>query len=104
MYKIAVIGDYDSIYGFSAIGFDTYPVNNPGEAREQLEKLLDGGYAVIYITEKLYGELEASMEEYISMPLPAIIQIPGLVGNTGRGMLGVKKTVVKAVGSDIVFK
>ena len=26
MYKIAVVGDYDSIYGFAALGLDTFPV------------------------------------------------------------------------------
>ena len=29
MYKIAVMGDRDSIYGFAALGLDTYPVTDP---------------------------------------------------------------------------
>ena len=28
MYKIAVMGDYDSIYGFATLGLDTFPVDN----------------------------------------------------------------------------
>ena len=28
MHKVAVIGDYDSIYGFSALGLDTFPVTD----------------------------------------------------------------------------
>ena len=32
MYKIAVIGDYDSIYGFAALGLDTFPVKEAEEA------------------------------------------------------------------------
>ena len=28
MYKIAVLGDYDSIYGFATIGLDTFPVTD----------------------------------------------------------------------------
>ena len=35
--------------------------------------------------------------------MPAIIQIPGISGNTGAGIAGVKKSVEIAVGSDIVF-
>ncbi len=35
--------------------------------------------------------------------LPAIIQIPGVSGNTGDGVRGVKKSVEQAVGSDILF-
>ena len=51
MYKIGVIGDYDSICGFSALGLDTFPVKNIGEAEEILKKLSELQYAIIYITE-----------------------------------------------------
>ena len=37
MYKIAVLGDYDSIYGFGAIGMDTFPVTDPEEGIKPLE-------------------------------------------------------------------
>ncbi len=36
MYKIAVLGDYDSIYGFAALGLDTFPVTAQEEAGERL--------------------------------------------------------------------
>ncbi len=39
MHKVAVIGDYDSIYGFSALGLDTFPVETQEEAAEMLSKL-----------------------------------------------------------------
>ena len=32
MYKVAVLGDRDSIYGFAALGLDTFPVTDPEEA------------------------------------------------------------------------
>ena len=32
MYRIAVLGDYDSIYGFAALGLDTFPEEDPEEA------------------------------------------------------------------------
>lgn len=50
MYKIAVLGDYDSIYGFAALGLDTFPVETQEEAAEMLSKLAAGDYGVIYIT------------------------------------------------------
>ena len=34
---------------------------------------------------------------------PAIIQIPGVKGNTGAGIISVRKSVEQAVGSDILF-
>lgn len=103
MYNIAVIGEYDSIYGFAALGLDTFPVSDPDEAKQKLHKLAEGAYAVIYITEALAAVLEHEVEKYREEILPAIIQIPGVSGNTGAGVAGVKKSVEQAVGSDILF-
>ena len=50
MYKIAVMGDKDSIYGFASIGLDIFPVYEPQVAIKTLRRIVDGGYAVIYIT------------------------------------------------------
>ena len=103
MYKIAVIGDYDSIYGFATLGLSICPVKTRDEAREKLRQLADGQYGIIYITEDAAAELEEEIEEYREKTLPAIIRIPGVSGNTGAGVEGVKKTVEQAVGSDILF-
>ena len=40
MYKIAVVGDYDSIYGFAAVGLDICPVKSREETRERLKRLV----------------------------------------------------------------
>ena len=96
MYKIAVLGDYDSIYGFATLGLDTFPA-------EKLARLASGKYGVIYITEKWAAELTHEIARYQEQITPAIIQIPGIAGNTGAGVAGVKKSVEVAVGSDIVF-
>ncbi len=103
MYRIAVIGDYSSIYGFAAVGLDTFPVESPEEGKEQLTHLVEGEYAVIYITEKLAAQLSSEIARYSEQLIPAIIQIPGISGNTGAGIEGVKKSVETAVGSDILF-
>ena len=58
---------------------------------------------MIYITEALAAVLEHEVEKYREEILPAIIQIPGVAGNTGAGVAGVKKSVEQAVGSDILF-
>ena len=39
MYKIGVMGDHDSIYGFAALGFDVFPVEGD-EAKHKLRELL----------------------------------------------------------------
>ena len=91
MYKIAVMGDRDSIYGFAALGLEPFPFTDPADAGKKMRQLAESGYAVIYI------------ERYREADLPAIILIPGVSGNTGQGILAVKKSVEQAVGSDIIF-
>lgn len=103
MYRIAVMGDTDSIYGFAALGLDTYPVTDPVAASKKLRELAEGDSAVIYITEALADKLTAEIDHYREMMLPAIILIPGVSGNTGKGIQAVKKSVEQAVGSDIIF-
>ncbi len=103
MYKIAVVGDYDSIYGFATLGLRICPVRDREEIRDRLRRLAEDEYGIIYITEAAAVEVRDELEKYREKTLPAIIQIPGVSGNTGAGVEGVKKTVEQAVGSDILF-
>lgn len=103
MYKVAVMGDYDSIYGFAALGLSTFPVETEAEGQTMLKRLAADDYAVIYVTEALAAKLTSEIEEYREQLKPAIILIPGVSGNTGLGIAQVKQSVEKAVGSDIIF-
>lgn len=103
MYRVAIIGDYDSVYGFAVVGFDTFPVKDVKEAQKKLHSLANSEYPIIYITEALATELAEDIAKYKERITPAIIMIPGTKGNTGAGVDGVKKFVEKAVGSDILF-
>ena len=71
------MGDRDSIYGFAALGLDTFPVTDPVEAAKQLRRLAEGDYAVVYVTEALAAQLETEIDRYRAQRLPAIIPIPG---------------------------
>lgn len=102
MYKIAAMGDKDSIYGFASLGISIFPVTDPSEGAHTLRKLADNGYGVIYITEQLAEGMLEEIERYASRPLPAIVPVPGVRGNTGLGLDSVSKFVEKAVGSDIL--
>lgn len=103
MYRVAVLGDKESIYGFAALGLDVFFVELAEDAEPIFKKLTQSDYAVIYITEQLAATLSDEIAKFSYKPSPAIIQIPGVSGNTGRGMADVKKSVEKAVGSDIIF-
>ena len=103
MGKIAVVGDYDSIYGFSTLGLDIYPVGAEDNPYDVMKRVTSGVYGVVYITEALAEKVPKVIEKYSGAISPAIILIPGTSGNTGKGIANVKKTVEQAVGSDILF-
>lgn len=104
MYKIGVLGDKDSILGFKAIGMSVFSVTSPQEAGEILERMVDDNYAVIYITEQVAKDIMDRIEKHKDRKLPAIILIPGNQGSLGIGMQGIKKSVERAVGADILFR
>ena len=86
MYKIAVLGDRDSVLGFKALGLDVVFAEGTEEARHTLHQLARGGsYAVIYITEQLAAK----------------ILIPGKTGSLGLGQTALQSAVERAVGADI---
>lgn len=103
MDKIAVMGDYGSIYGFAALGLSIFPVGPEDDAGKLLKQLAGSGYGIIYITEELADQLSERIKKYNDTMSPAIILIPGVKGNTGAGLRGVHESVEKAVGSDILF-
>ena len=64
----------------------------PQEGRQKRYQLTPLG------REALLGELDRLREA----PLPAVVPIPGISGNTGLGLRQVKRSVEQAVGSDIL--
>jgi V/A-type H+-transporting ATPase subunit F len=101
MYKIAVIGDRDSVLGFKALGLDVFFTETVEEARSVLRRLTQEAYAVIYLTEQLAQPLEAEIARSKDTALPAIILIPGKSGSLGVAEEALRKSVERAVGADI---
>ena len=57
VYSIAVVGDWESVMGFRALGLDTYPVTSVEEARKTVHELAKTDCAVIYLTETLAKDM-----------------------------------------------
>lgn len=102
--NIAVIGDAESVKGFSAIGIDIYPCSESDEAARLLRNIADSeNYAIIYLTEEVYGNTAKERLRYEEKLIPAIIPLPSVTGNMGTGRKRLSSFVEKAVGSDIIF-
>lgn len=104
MYKIAVIGDKDSILGFKTLGIDTFPVTEAEDALSVLKKLVSEDYGIIFITEELAQSLEDVLKELNKRFLPTVVLIPNSKGTLGLGMQQIKENVEKAIGADILFR
>ncbi|MCL1796395.1 MAG: V-type ATP synthase subunit F [Clostridia bacterium] len=101
--NIGVIGDYDSVFGFSAVGFRVAPVSSAEQARAELKVLAGDGIAVIFITEPYMEALASDCAAYDDQALPCIVSIPACGGGTGFGESRLKRFVERAVGSDLLF-
>ena len=101
-YKIAALGDKDSVLGFKALGLSVFPAETVDEARATLHRIAREDYAVIYLTERFAAQMEADIARYKDELTPAIILIPGKEGSLGIGMSNIKKAVERAVGADIL--
>lgn len=102
--NIAVLGDSESIKGFSAIGLDIYPCYDSDEYSRILRNLADSeDYSIIYLTEEVFNLTEKERLRYEERITPAIIPIPGVKGNIDTGTKRLSSFVEKAVGSDIIF-
>ena len=101
-YQIAVIGDWESVMGFRALGLDTYPVTSAEEAKEKVIELAKTDCAVIYLTEQLAKDMTDVLNHFKDDIRPAIILIPGREGSLGIGKDNIQRAIERAVGADIL--
>lgn len=102
MYKIAVVGDKNSVLAFKALGIDVYTVNVADEARKTVDTLANNNYGIIFITEQIANLIEETISRYDKEPVPAIILIPSNQGTLNIGMDRIQENVEKAIGTNIL--
>lgn len=101
LYKVAAIGDKDSIVAFRAVGIEVFTAYDHQTARTLVDHLAKEKYGLIFITEPIAQLIQETIQRYKSKLLPAIILIPSNRGTLGIGMDDINRNVEKAVGSNI---
>ncbi len=101
-YKIAALGDRDSVLGFRTLGLDVFPAESVEEAKTILHRLARESYAIVYLTEDFAKDMGPEIDRYKDELTPAVILIPGRDGSLGIGMANVKTAVERAVGAEIL--
>ncbi len=102
MYKVAVIGDIDSVLAFKALGLDVFTPYEKNEIKRTLDQAARDGYGIIYITEQLAVQIPETIQRYTTKMVPAVILIPSNQGSLHIGLDRINEQVERAVGSNIL--
>lgn len=100
--KMAILGEGDSVLAFKAGGVDAYYASDREQAKDILRKLAKE-YAVIFITEKLAGEMDDLLKKFNQAPYPVILPVPSGDEGDGYAKTKLKERMEKALGVDILF-
>ena len=104
MYKIALVGDKDSIIGFQLLGISIFSVTNKEETINILNELIKEKYAAVFITEEIASQIFDKIEELQKKYLISVTIIPNKLEKKNLGLKILKKNIEKAIGTDILFK
>ena len=102
MYKIAIVGDKDSVLAFKILGVDVYISLDAQESSKIIDRILIQGYGIIFVTEQVAKDIPETIKRYNSELIPAIILIPSNKGSLNIGLANIDKNVEKAIGSNIL--
>lgn len=102
MYKVAVIGDVDSVLAFKALGLDVFTPYEKDDIQQTLDRLAREDYGILYITEQLAVQIPETIQRYTTKMIPAVILIPSNQGSLHIGLDRINEQVERAVGSNIL--
>ena len=102
--KIAAIGEKDFIEGFKGMGFSVFPVTDTKKAEKELDSLQKEGYSLVYITDTIAKDILDKIDEISKNTNMNISIIPGREGKSKIELERLKKTVIRAVGADVLEK
>jgi len=100
-YKIAVVGNHDTILPFKLIGFQTFPVKEAQETVNTLRRLAREDFGIIYLTEDMAADIPETLAYYDQLEIPALVLIPTHKGSTGLALSRIHENVEKAVGQSV---
>lgn len=108
MYKLAVVGDKDSISPFKVLGVDVYPIEfseNEEELESRVKKVIEHlaikEYGIIFITEEYANSCPEVINRFKTSTLPMITLIPSNRGSLNIGMNKIDENIEKAIGTNI---
>jgi len=108
MYKVVVLTDPDTAYGFRLAGVDVHAVENPEEAKQEISRLLeDEKTGILAVNESFLAAVDERVKDQIEATYrPIVISLPvkEKVGAVGERRAFLSRLVHRAVGFDVTLK
>ena len=101
-YKIAIIGEKDTVYAFGMLGMNVFYTTDEAHARQLIKDIIKDNYGVIFITEKLAQQIPDVIKKYDDDFMPAFILIPSYQDSDSIGLHRIQDNMRKAVGQNIL--
>jgi len=101
--KVAAIGDADFVMPFSALGIDTFAVDQTKQQlAESAQKITEGGYALVVVAEDMAPAVEQHLAGYRDQPLPLLLVVPFTTESSGLATENLANVLKLATGIDIL--
>jgi len=99
--KVAVLGEKKLILAFKSLGIDILGIEKDDDFKLAKEKIDNDNYGVLFVTESIAKKYSKEIEEFYLKTLPAVLIIPGTEDKLHVGKDSLKKTIERALGSDL---
>lgn len=101
VYKIAALGDSDTMFPFRQIGVEFFEPKEGNDLLRQIAQLIQSEYRIFFISEKSLSEDPLLLTMYDKHPSVTIIPVPGS-DKESIGMDRIQSMVEKALGQNIL--
>ncbi len=102
--RIAVVGDATSVSGFRPLGFATFAVERPEDARDLWTELVSGSYGAVFVTEPVWVAIADLAAEVADSPVPAVTVIPSAGSAGGVGAAKLDRAIERALGTSVPIR
>jgi V/A-type H+-transporting ATPase subunit F len=101
--KVAVLGDADFVMPFSALGLDTFAVEQQrDQIVETAQRIVDAKYALVVVAEDVARAADEVFADTESAPTPCIVVVPFTTESEGFATEALGQVLKLATGIDIL--
>lgn len=101
--KVAVLGDSDFVMPFSALGLDTYAVEDDAESiRQAAEQIVSSRYALVVVAENAAGYAQEEFDKTQTQAVPCVVVVPFTTEASGVATESLGRLLKIATGINIL--